>query len=68
LRAAKGGEVTDRSVLSRADAGALAHAGVDLGLARAAIDAFIEIANRREITIAALGGQRVLLRLPLRLK
>jgi alkylation response protein AidB-like acyl-CoA dehydrogenase len=40
----------------------MAHAGVALGLARAAIDAFIEIANRREITIAALGGQRVLLR------
>jgi alkylation response protein AidB-like acyl-CoA dehydrogenase len=54
--------VTDRSVLSRADAGATAHAGVALGVARAAIDAFIEIANRREITIAALAGQRVLLR------
>jgi len=36
--------------------------GVALGVARAAIDAFIEIANQREITIAALGGQRVLLR------
>jgi alkylation response protein AidB-like acyl-CoA dehydrogenase len=36
--------------------------GVALGVARAAIDAFIEIANRREITVAALGGQRVLLR------
>ena len=36
--------------------------GVALGVARAAIDAFIDIANRREITIAALGGQRVLLR------
>jgi len=34
---------------------------VALGVARAAIDAFIEIANRREITVAALGGQRVLL-------
>jgi len=33
-----------------------------LGVARAAIDAFIEIPNRREITVAALGGQRVLLR------
>jgi indole-3-acetate monooxygenase len=36
--------------------------GVALGVARAAIKAFIDIANRREITIAALGGQRVLLR------
>jgi alkylation response protein AidB-like acyl-CoA dehydrogenase len=36
--------------------------GVALGVARAAIDAFIDIANRREITIAALGGQRALLR------
>jgi hypothetical protein len=36
----------------------MVHAGVALGLACAAIDAFIEIANRREITIAALGGQR----------
>jgi indole-3-acetate monooxygenase len=35
---------------------------VALGVARAAIDAFAEIANRREITVAALGGQRVLLR------
>ena len=35
---------------------------VALGVARAAIDAFVEIANRREITVAALGGQRVLLR------
>jgi hypothetical protein len=35
---------------------------VALGVARAAIDAFTEIANRREITVAALGGQRVLLR------
>jgi indole-3-acetate monooxygenase len=36
--------------------------GVALGVARAAIEAFIDIANRREITIAALGGQKVLLR------
>jgi alkylation response protein AidB-like acyl-CoA dehydrogenase len=36
--------------------------GVALGVARAAIDAFIEIANSREITVAALGGQRALLR------
>src|SRR5258708_38081162 len=35
---------------------------VALGVARAAIDAFAEIANRREITVTALGGQRVLLR------
>jgi alkylation response protein AidB-like acyl-CoA dehydrogenase len=36
--------------------------GVALGVARAAIDAFIDVANRREITIAALGGRRLLLR------
>jgi indole-3-acetate monooxygenase len=34
-----------------------------LGIARHAIDAFIEIATHREITIAALGGQKVLLRM-----
>ena len=34
-----------------------------LGIARHAIDAFIEIATHREITIAALGGQRMLLRM-----
>jgi alkylation response protein AidB-like acyl-CoA dehydrogenase len=36
--------------------------GVALGVARAAIDAFIDIASHREITVAALGGQRALLR------
>jgi indole-3-acetate monooxygenase len=34
-----------------------------LGIARHAIDAFIEIATHREITIAALEGQKVLLRM-----
>ena len=33
-----------------------------LGIARHAIEAFIDIANHREITLAALGGQKVLLR------
>jgi alkylation response protein AidB-like acyl-CoA dehydrogenase len=37
--------------------------GVAIGIARAAIDAFIDVASHREITIAALGGQRVLLRM-----
>jgi alkylation response protein AidB-like acyl-CoA dehydrogenase len=37
--------------------------GVALGIARHAIDAFIEIANHREVTLAALGGQKVLLRM-----
>jgi len=36
---------------------------VALGIARHAIDAFIDIANHREITFAALGGQKVLLRM-----
>jgi len=36
---------------------------VVLGIAHHAIDAFIEIANHREITLAALGGQKVLLRM-----
>lgn len=35
---------------------------VALGIARHAIDAFIEIANQRMITMASLGGQKVLLR------
>jgi indole-3-acetate monooxygenase len=35
---------------------------VALGIGQHTIDAFIEIANRREITLAALGGQKVLLR------
>jgi alkylation response protein AidB-like acyl-CoA dehydrogenase len=35
---------------------------VALGIARHAIDAFIDIANHREITLAALGGRKVLLR------
>jgi indole-3-acetate monooxygenase len=35
---------------------------VALGIASHAFDAFIEIANHREITLAALGGQKVLLR------
>jgi alkylation response protein AidB-like acyl-CoA dehydrogenase len=34
-----------------------------LGIARHAIEAFIDIANHREITLAALGGQKVLLRM-----
>jgi indole-3-acetate monooxygenase len=34
-----------------------------LGIARHAIDAFIDIAKHREITLAALGGQKVLLRM-----
>ncbi len=33
-----------------------------LGIARHAIDAFVEIGKTREITIAALGGQKILLR------
>ncbi len=37
--------------------------GVALGIAQHAIDAFIEIANQRMITMAALGGQKVLLRM-----
>jgi indole-3-acetate monooxygenase len=37
--------------------------GVALGVASAAIEAFVDTANHREITIAALGGQRVLLRM-----
>jgi alkylation response protein AidB-like acyl-CoA dehydrogenase len=36
--------------------------GVALGVARAAIDAFIDIASHRKITTAALGGQQALLR------
>jgi alkylation response protein AidB-like acyl-CoA dehydrogenase len=36
--------------------------GVALGVARAAIDAFINIAGHRKITTAALGGQQTLLR------
>ncbi len=36
---------------------------VALGIARHAIDSFIDIANHREITLAALGGQKVLLRM-----
>lgn len=36
--------------------------GVALGIAQHAIDAFIEIANQRMITMAALGGQKVLFR------
>jgi alkylation response protein AidB-like acyl-CoA dehydrogenase len=35
---------------------------VAFGIARHAIDVFIDIANHREITLAALTGQRVLLR------
>jgi indole-3-acetate monooxygenase len=35
---------------------------VALGVARAAIDAFIDIASHRKITIAGLGGQQALLR------
>jgi indole-3-acetate monooxygenase len=35
---------------------------VALGVARAAIDAFIDIASHRTITVAALGGQQALLR------
>jgi len=34
-----------------------------LGVARHAIEAFVDIANHREITLAALGGQKVLLRM-----
>jgi alkylation response protein AidB-like acyl-CoA dehydrogenase len=36
---------------------------VALGIARHAIEAFVEIANHREINAAALGGQRILLRM-----
>lgn len=34
-----------------------------LGIAQHAIEAFVEIANQREITVAALAGQKVLLRM-----